>query len=847
MPHAYFGFFLIVSLICKELAHVSAGNVTYDHRAIVIDGQRRVLISGSIHYPRSMPEVWPDIIAKAKDGGLNVIQTYVFWNMHEPTRGTYNFEGRFDLVGFLKVVQQAGLYVNLRIGPYVCAEWNYGGFPIWLHFIPGIAFRTDNEPFKIEMERFTSKVVEMMKEQNLFYWQGGPIILAQIENEYGNVANSYGAPGKAYTKWAAEMAVGLNTGVPWIMCQQADAPDPVINTCNGFYCDQFTPNSYKKPKLWTENWSGWFQSFGGLKPHRPVQDIAFAVARFYETGGTFQNYYMYHGGTNFGRTAGGPFISTSYDYDAPMDEFGNVNQPKWGHLKDLHQAIQLCEPALVLQDPTRVVLGSEQEGHIYTNGGTICAAFLANYDAKADVTVNYKGQSYHLPAWSVSILPDCKNVVFNTAQINAQTSRLTTNGGLGQRPQEAGEGLSLSAETVWQTYQEPIGDRGDGSFTSAYLLDQINTTKDSTDYLWYSTSVELNDNELSQNGLTLSLSSFGHAVHVFVNNQLSGSGFGSNAAPEFQLEVPVQLKSGRNKIDLLSMTVGLQNYGPFFDTWGAGINATVLKGLKGGSRNLSSQIWVYQIGLQGENLNLYTESGSSNEWNSVAETPLNQPMIWYKTTFDAPEGDDPVALDLTSMGKGEAWVNGEGIGRYWPTDLSPLTGCSSTCAYQGTYSDNKCFTNCGQPSQSRYHVPRSWLKKTGNTLVLFEEIGGDPTKLYFVTSSVASVCAHVAESHAPPMARSLDTIKSRKGRPVASIDCGLGKVISNITFASYGNPKGACGSFREGSCHAKSSLYMVRKACIGQKTCSVTVSNENFKQDPCAKIVKSLAVEALCS
>ncbi|KAL7215255.1 hypothetical protein ACSBR1_027424 [Camellia fascicularis] len=92
--------------------------------------------------------------------------------------------------------------------------------------------------------------------------------------------------------------------------------DGKINTCNGFYCDQFTPNSATKPKMWTENWTRWFLSFGGAVPYRPVEDIAFDVARFFQRGGTFQNYYMYHGGTNFGRTTGGPFIATSYDYDA---------------------------------------------------------------------------------------------------------------------------------------------------------------------------------------------------------------------------------------------------------------------------------------------------------------------------------------------------------------------------------------------------------------------------------------------------------------------------------------------------------------------------------------------------
>jgi beta-galactosidase len=101
-------------------------NVSYDHRALLLDGQRRFLISGSIHYPRSTPQMWPDLIAKAKKGGLDVIQTYVFWDVHEPTRRSYDFAGRYDLPRFVQLVHEAGLFLNLRIGPYVCAEWNSG-------------------------------------------------------------------------------------------------------------------------------------------------------------------------------------------------------------------------------------------------------------------------------------------------------------------------------------------------------------------------------------------------------------------------------------------------------------------------------------------------------------------------------------------------------------------------------------------------------------------------------------------------------------------------------------------------------------------------------------------------
>nr|XP_023872849.1 polygalacturonase QRT3-like [Quercus suber]POF23772.1 beta-galactosidase 1 [Quercus suber] len=288
---------VIVVVLLGLSVGIAKASVSYDSKAITINGRRRILISGSIHYPRSTPEMWPDLIQKAKEGGLDVIQTYVFWNGHEPQPGKYYFGGNYDLVKFIKLVKQAGLYVHLRIGPYVCAEWNFGGFPIWLKYIPGINFRTDNGPFKYQMQKFTTKIVNMMKAERLFESQGGPIILSQIENEYGPEEYEIGAPGQAYTKWAAKMAVGLGTGVPWVMCKQDDAPDPVINTCNGFYCDYFSPNKAYKPKMWTEAWTGWYTEFGGPVPYRPAEDLAFSVARFIQKGGSFINYYMVQGGT----------------------------------------------------------------------------------------------------------------------------------------------------------------------------------------------------------------------------------------------------------------------------------------------------------------------------------------------------------------------------------------------------------------------------------------------------------------------------------------------------------------------------------------------------------------------
>ncbi|KAM7252868.1 hypothetical protein ACFE04_025486 [Oxalis oulophora] len=840
-------------------------NVSYDNRAMIIDGERRMLISAGIHYPRATPQMWPDLLAKCKEGGADVIQTYVFWNGHEPVRGQYNFQGRYDLVNFVNLVGASGLYLHLRIGPYVCAEWNFGGFPVWLRDVPGIEFRTDNGPFKDEMQKFVKKIVDMMREENLLSWQGGPIIMMQIENEYGNIEHSFGQKGKDYVKWAAKMAVGLEPGIPWVMCRQTDAPDYILDACNGYYCDGFQPNSPKKPILWTENWSGWYTTWGGKLPHRPVEDLAFAVARFFQRGGSFMNYYMFFGGTNFGRTSGGPFYTTTYDYDAPIDEYGLLSQPKWGHLKDLHAAIKLCEPALVAADTAHYInLGPSQEAHVYGAEGlniswqgsqSPCSAFLANIDEHKSASVTFLGQSYTLPPWSVSILPDCRNTVFNTAKVGAQISIKTAEFGLPllSAVQSKNKNKYSSVSKSWMTIKETTGIWSQNNFTEQGIWEHLNVTKDWSDYLWLKTRLYVSADDIAywkKSGVTLAIviDSMRDVLTVFINDQLAGSVDGH----WIKVTLPIQFKQGYNDLVLLSETVGLQNYGAFLERDGGGFRGQVkITGFRNGDVDLRNLFWTYQVGLKGEFLELYSEEETPKaSWGDLSLDAIPSAFTWYKTYFDTPDGDEPVAVDLGSMGKGQAWVNGHHIGRYW-TRVAPKNGCG-TCDYRGAYHSSKCTTNCGEPTQTWYHIPRSWLHESDNLLVIFEEVGGNPFEITIKLRSTRTVCAQVSESHYAPLGKwsQVDLINGKVSKtdraPEIHLQCEPGHVLSSIEFASYGTPQGSCQKFSTSNCHASNSLSIVSKACLGRNSCSLQVSNSVFGIDPCRHIVKTLAVEARC-
>ncbi|KAK7258025.1 hypothetical protein RIF29_32405 [Crotalaria pallida] len=805
---------------------VDNGNktVTYDGRSLIINGKRELLFSGSIHYTRSTPEMWPALLEKARKGGLNVIQTYVFWNSHEPEKGKFNFEGKNDLVKFIKLVQEKGMYATLRVGPFIQAEWNHGGLPYWLREIPGIIFRSNNEQFKRYMKQYVATIIGKMKEEKLFATQGGPIILAQIENEYNHIQLAYDAEGDTYVHWAAKMAVSMDTGVPWIMCKQKDAPDPVINACNGRHCgDTFTgPNKPYKPFLWTENWTAQYRVFGDPPSLRSAEDMAFSVARFFSKNGSLVNYYMYHGGTNFGRTSSA-FSTTRYYDEAPLDEFGLQREPKWSHLRDVHKAVNLCKKALLTGQSSATRLSQFHEIIVYEKPGSdLCAAFITNNHTKMPATLNFRGLDYYLPPRSISILPDCKTVVFNTQHIVSQHNSRNY-----QKSKAANDNLK------WEVYSETIPTAKVLPPRKKSPAELYSLLRDSSDYAWYTASVELGPEDFPKKEISpvLRIMSLGHSMLVFVNGEYLGSGHGSHEEKTFEFQKTVKLKVGVNHISILAATVGLPDSGAYMEHRYAGPKSITILGMNGRKITLTHNGWGHQVGLQGEKHGIFTEEGSKKvQWKAVKGR--EQALSWYKTTFATPEGKDPVSIKMNGMGKGMVWVNGQSIGRHWMNYLSPL----------------------GKPTQEDYHIPREFLKEKENLLVILEEDEASPENIEILRVNRDTICSFITEKH-PPNIKSWAS-KNMKLQPVvdrvvpgAVLKCPNHKKIEAVEFASYGDPEGECGSFKLGKCNAPNTKHIVEQHCLGKEACSVPLDKSIFmknSEDGCPSVMKALAIQVLC-
>ncbi|MCO1580423.1 beta-galactosidase [Crossiella sp. SN42] len=298
----------------------------------LLDGQPFRVLSGALHYFRVHPEQWADRIDKARRMGLNTIETYVPWNAHAPTPTEFDLTGGLDLGRFLRLVAEAGMYAIVRPGPYICAEWDNGGLPAWLFRDPETGIRRSEHRYLTAVREYLRRVHEVIAPLQVH--RGGPVILVQIENEYG----AYGSD-KAYLQTLVDYTSDAGITVPLTTVDQPIDEMMVAGRIDGVHmtgsfgsrCAERLATLRRHqptgPLMCSEFWVGWFDHWGAHHHTTPVEDSAAELDTLLAAGASV-NIYLVHGGTNFGLTSGAsdkgvyqPTV-TSYDYDAPLDEAG---------------------------------------------------------------------------------------------------------------------------------------------------------------------------------------------------------------------------------------------------------------------------------------------------------------------------------------------------------------------------------------------------------------------------------------------------------------------------------------------------------------------------------------------
>lgn len=299
-----------------------------------LDGRPFKIISGSIHYFRIMPQYWRDRLEKLRDLGANTVETYVAWNMHEPERGKFCFEGLCDIEGFIEIAQELGLYVIIRPSPYICAEWEFGGLPGWLLAEENMNLRAYDDKFLQYVREYYEVLLPRLVPHQIT--KGGNIIMMQVENEYGH----YGNDGN-YLRTLRDMMKDGGVEVPLITsddgCDEAimgGSIEDVLPTANFGSQTKKRFGVLKKhvnggPLMCTEFWVGWFDSWnngGHIKGN--LEQACAELDEILSVGSV--NIYMFIGGTNFGFMNGSNYYDkleadvTSYDYDALLTEAGDV-------------------------------------------------------------------------------------------------------------------------------------------------------------------------------------------------------------------------------------------------------------------------------------------------------------------------------------------------------------------------------------------------------------------------------------------------------------------------------------------------------------------------------------------
>ena len=353
--------------------------VTIAGEQFMRDGKAYQIISGAIHYPRVPREYWRDRLRKAHAMGLNTVETYAFWNVHEPREGVFDFSGNNDIAAFVRMAQDEGLNVIVRPGPYICAEWEAGGLPAWLFADPSIKVRTRDARFLAATDRYLARLGRELAPLQAIH--GGPIIAVQVENEYGTYGND-----RLYMEQIRQSLVRAgfgdsilftSDGAKYMVHDALPGVLPVINFGPGkaerAYATRFLAMLYLALTMWSfhfeqpwmtgEYWAGWYDAWGGQHARTDgeleAKELDWMLGQGYSV-----NLYMFHGGTSFGFMNGANYgedgylpLLTSYDYDAALDEAGRPTRKYFLFRDVIQRRTGITPPALPAPSPVAAIAG----------------------------------------------------------------------------------------------------------------------------------------------------------------------------------------------------------------------------------------------------------------------------------------------------------------------------------------------------------------------------------------------------------------------------------------------------------------------------------------------------------
>lgn len=330
------------------------GILTFDKDRFYLDGEPFQIISGAMHYFRIVPEYWEDRLKKLKACGFNTVETYTCWNLHERREGEFNFEGILDIERFIETAEKLDLNVIIRPGPYICAEWEFGGLPSWLLRYPEMGIRCNDPLYLSKVRPYYRELLGRIRPH--LSTNGGRVMMVQVENEYGSYGNDKEyllEIERIYRENGIDCLLFTSDGSAQWTLNGGTLPH-ILSVVNfgGRAQKRFSSlREFKQgePLMCGEFWSGWFDHWGEEHHVRSTEDIVSNTRELFDCGASL-NFYMFHGGTNFGFWNGAncsdteyqPTV-TSYDYCAPLNEAGDLT-PTYHAIKELIEE-QTGQPA----------------------------------------------------------------------------------------------------------------------------------------------------------------------------------------------------------------------------------------------------------------------------------------------------------------------------------------------------------------------------------------------------------------------------------------------------------------------------------------------------------------------